>query len=88
MTFQYKHVLLIGATSGIGKAMAHRLVLAGSKVTAVGRRKDRLDEFVTSRGADKASSVVFDITETKKIPQFAAEYVDMSTFCINLITLT
>ena len=45
MAFPYKHVLLIGATSGIGKAMAERLVAEGVKVTAVGRRKDALEEF-------------------------------------------
>lgn len=73
MAFPYKHVLLIGATSGIGEAMANRLVLAGSKVTAVGRRKDRLDKFVNKHGSDKADSVAFDISQNEEIPQFAAE---------------
>lgn len=73
MSFQYKHVLLIGATSGIGKAMANRLISEGIKLTAVGRRKDRLDEFVAKHGEKKADSVAFDIGETDKIPQFAAE---------------
>ncbi|KAF7857846.1 uncharacterized protein EAF02_011213 [Botrytis sinoallii] len=43
MTFPYKNVLLIGATSGIGLAMAERLVQE-CRVTIVGRRKDRLDD--------------------------------------------
>ena len=38
MAFQYQHVLMIGATSGIGAAMADRLIDAGAKVMAVGRR--------------------------------------------------
>ncbi|KAF2705930.1 NAD(P)-binding protein [Pleomassaria siparia CBS 279.74] len=71
MSFQYKHVLLVGATSGIGASMAAHLVNAGVKVTAVGRRKERLDEFVSKHGEEKASSAVFDITKLDKIPAFA-----------------
>jgi NADP-dependent 3-hydroxy acid dehydrogenase YdfG len=73
MPFQYKHALMIGATSGIGRAMADRLILEGVKVTAVGRRKDRLDAFVAEHGEEKAGSVAFDIGEIGRIPQFAAE---------------
>jgi NADP-dependent 3-hydroxy acid dehydrogenase YdfG len=73
MTFPYKHILMIGATSGIGKAMADRLVTAGIKVTAVGRRKDRLDEFVRAHGESRAGAVAFDISDVDNTPQFAAE---------------
>lgn len=73
MSFQYKHVLMVGATSGIGLAMAERLISEGVKITAVGRRKDRLDQFVAKHGAAKADSVVFDIADIDKIPKFAAE---------------
>lgn len=71
MAFPYKHVLLIGATSGIGKAMAGRFVAEGVKVTVVGRRQERLDDFVLSHGSDKASSLTFDIGELENIPKFA-----------------
>ena len=74
MPFQYKHVLMVGATAGIGRAMAERLVQEGSKVTVVGRRKERLDEFVTKYGEEKAQSAPFDISRLDEIPQFAAEY--------------
>ncbi len=70
MSFPYKKVLVIGATSGIGRAMASRLVQEGSTVIVVGRRKENLEEFVHEHGKDKASAVPFDITETKKIPNF------------------
>ena len=73
MSFPYKHVLLIGATSGIGRAMADRLVSEGVKVTAVGRRRDRLDEFVAKHGEEKADRVAFDISKIDRIPKFAAE---------------
>ncbi|KAE8383007.1 CobW/HypB/UreG, nucleotide-binding domain-containing protein [Aspergillus bertholletiae] len=73
MSFPYKHFLLIGATSGIGRAMADRLIESGAKVTAVGRRQDRLDEFVRQHGEDKASAIAFDISKTDQAPQFAKD---------------
>ena len=73
MAFPYRHVLLIGATAGIGKGMADRLVEAGVTVTAVGRRKDRLDAFVSQHGEGSAKSAVFDIADMKQMPKFAAE---------------
>ena len=73
MSFPYKHILIIGATAGIGRALASRLVQSGAKVTVVGRRKERLDEFVQEHGEDKANAVQFDIGDLDKIPGFAAE---------------
>ena len=75
MSFPYKHVLLVGATAGIGRALADRFVETGIKVTAVGRRQERLDEFVSKHGEDKANSAVFDIGDIAKIPEFAKRYV-------------
>ena len=71
MAFPYKHVLLIGATSGIGRAMADRFAETGVKVIAVGRRQERLDEFVSKHGEERASAVAFDISDPAKIPSFA-----------------
>ena len=76
MPFQYKHVLMVGATSGIGAAMADRLVQEGSKVIAVGRRQDRLDSFVHKHGHEKASAMKFDITDRQNIDQFVKRSVD------------
>ncbi|PWY65406.1 oxidoreductase [Aspergillus eucalypticola CBS 122712] len=73
MTFPYKHVLLIGATSGIGLAMANKMLEHGIRVTAVGRRKERLDAWVQENGPEKAYSVVFDISKLDAIPQFVAD---------------
>ena len=64
---------MIGGTSGIGRAMADRLIKADVKVTAVGRRQDRLDDFVKSHGENKASAVAFDITKLDEIPQFVIQ---------------
>ncbi|KAF2736062.1 putative NADP(+)-dependent dehydrogenase [Polyplosphaeria fusca] len=76
MSFPYKHVLLIGATSGIGLAMADRLIKEGVKVTAVGRRKDRLDEFVQKHGTGQASQIIFDVCDLDKISEFASSAIE------------
>ncbi|KAL5044027.1 hypothetical protein BDW71DRAFT_199258 [Aspergillus fruticulosus] len=87
MSFPYKHILVIGATSGIGRAMAERFVENGAKVTVVGRRKERLDAFVSKYGEDKVQSMVFDITQTDKTPEFAKEvttkYPDIDSVYLN-----
>lgn len=75
MPFQYQHVLVVGATSGIGAAMADRLIKEGSKVIAVGRRQDKLDEFVGKHGRDKANAVKFDIADRQNIEKFVRELV-------------
>ena len=76
MPFQYKNTLVIGATSGIGAAMADRLIQEGSKVIAVGRRQDRLDDFVDKHGSEKASAVKFDITNRQNMDGFVKELVN------------
>jgi len=70
MSFPYKHVLLVGATSGIGKAMADKLVANDIHVTAAGRRKDRLEAFVQEHGASKASYVTVDVEDTANLHSF------------------
>ncbi|KAG2420783.1 hypothetical protein HFD88_000397 [Aspergillus terreus] len=78
MSFPYKHILLIGATSGIGLAMADRFVETGVKVTAVGRRQDRLDAFVQKHGSAAADAAAFDISKVDEIPQFVADVTTKS----------
>lgn len=74
MSWPYKKVLVIGATSGIGEALAIRCLKAGSKVVVTGRRKEKLADFVDKYGKDKASAVSFDINEISKIPDFAKRF--------------
>jgi len=75
MPFIYKKVLVIGATSGIGEALASRLIQEGTSVIVCGRRKERLEAFVHKHGKDKASAVPFDITELDRIPAFVTKSV-------------
>ncbi|KAK6528804.1 hypothetical protein TWF694_004038 [Orbilia ellipsospora] len=66
--FNYKKVLIIGATSGIGQALAERFVKEGIEVVVTGRREDRLKEFTTKH---KGSYEVFDLSKIDEIPKFA-----------------
>ncbi|KAJ5892107.1 uncharacterized protein N7473_008335 [Penicillium subrubescens] len=75
MPFAYKKVLIIGATSGIGEALAAKLVENETQVIISGRRKDNLDAFVQRHGSDKVKSKVFDIMKLDQIPQFASEII-------------
>jgi NADPH:quinone reductase-like Zn-dependent oxidoreductase len=70
MGFRYNCVLLVGATSGIGAAMADKLVEEGARVIAVGRRQDRLDAFVKKHGPERASSVRFDVSDHAGLDAF------------------
>ena len=73
MPFDYKRVLVVGGTSGIGAALADRLVHEGSKVIVVGRRQENLDRFIKEHGEDKAAALPFDISKTDEIPGFASQ---------------
>ena len=73
MTFPYKRVLVVGASSGIGEALASRLVHEGSAVIVSGRRKENLADFVHQHGREKATAVPFDVSELDKIPNFVTK---------------
>ncbi|KAL2171142.1 hypothetical protein VTG60DRAFT_3657 [Thermothelomyces hinnuleus] len=87
MAFNYKRVLLVGATSGIGEAMADKLVVEGAKVIAVGRRQERLDAFVQKHGPEKASGIRDDINDRAGMDAFVegvvAQYPDLDCVFLN-----
>jgi len=76
MPFEYKKVLLLGATSGIGHALAVKFLENGVSVIAVGRRQERLDVFKKeygNHGKATLDTAAFDLTNLKEIPNFAKE---------------
>lgn len=77
MSFPYKNVLVLGATSGIGLALAERMIENGIHVIAVGRRKENLESLQQKHGKDKVSTFQFDITDLKAIPSFVEKYIPL-----------
>lgn len=71
--FHYRKVLVVGATSGLGLALAERILSDGCKIIAVGRRQDRLDELQKKHGKDMVSTFKFDITNLDGVKKFAHE---------------
>lgn len=59
-------VLITGATSGFGAAMAHKFVSQGHRVIATGRRKDRLEAFAAELGS-ALLPIVMDVTSKASI---------------------
>lgn len=57
-----KHIMVTGATSGIGFAVTQDLLARGARVTAVGRNTERLDE-LKKLGGDALHPVPFDLTD-------------------------
>ena len=63
MKYPLRSVIIIGATSGIGRAVTERLVAEGVRVGIAGSREDRLKEIQEHLGAERVSYRVMDVTE-------------------------
>jgi len=92
--FPYKKVLVVGATSGIGEALADRMIENGVSVVAVGRRKEKLDAFVQNHGGSQpkagkgaAFAEQFDITDLEGVKGFVEKvtksHPDLSALFLN-----
>lgn len=68
-SLQGKVALITGASSGIGATVAEGLSLAGAKVVAAARRKDKLDQLVAtiSERGGEAIAVSMDVTDRDSI---------------------
>ena len=61
------HYFITGASSGIGAALARKYLAAGSSVTAVARRADRLTSL--GEGHDRFHGAVCDVTDAAALAQ-------------------
>jgi len=61
----YRHAIVVGATSGIGCELAKKLASNGCKVAAIGRREDRLSQM----RSDRILTYPMDVTDFGKIPE-------------------
>lgn len=78
MPFTYKSVLLVGATSGIGAGLADKFIAEGSQVIAVGRRQDKLDDFVKKHNSANAAAIRYDITDSAGLNAFVDKYIRLN----------
>ena len=72
MSLKDKHVVIIGASSGMGLATAKASAEVGAKVTLVARRQDALEQAVTEIGWG-AQAIVADIGDEDAIKSLFAQ---------------
>jgi 3-hydroxy acid dehydrogenase/malonic semialdehyde reductase len=68
-------VLITGATSGFGKAIAERFAAQGDRVIVTGRRSDRLEELseaLSSRYGSEVLTLPFDVRDRKAVEEAVA----------------
>ena len=82
-----KHVLITGASSGIGKETALRLSRAGAKVFISGRNSERLSETYDSLEGSDHEMLVTDLTDERDINALAANVgeIDGLVHCAGIV---
>jgi short-subunit dehydrogenase len=65
-------VIIVGATSGIGKALAALYLEQGAFVGITGRRQALLDQFRDADGASRVFTACFDVTAAGSVNELAA----------------
>jgi short-subunit dehydrogenase len=68
---QIKRIIIVGATSGIGRKMAELYAAAGNIVGIAGRRKELLDE-IENMFPGKIKTECFDVTGNENIERLSA----------------
>jgi short-subunit dehydrogenase len=66
------HVVVTGASSGIGEALAREFAQAGSQVTLVARRRELLDKLAAELGS-RVRVVIADLADPEKATEWLAE---------------
>lgn len=73
----FRHALVVGASSGVGEALARRLAAGGARVALVARRADRLEAIAESinetAGEQRAWPFAHDVGMTGDVPELFQE---------------
>ncbi len=82
-----KHILITGASSGIGKETALRLSRAGAKVFISGRNSERLSETYDSLEGSDHEMLVTDLTDERDVDALAANVgeIDGLVHCAGIV---
>jgi 3-hydroxy acid dehydrogenase/malonic semialdehyde reductase len=70
-------VLVTGATSGFGEAIARRFAAAGASIIAVGRRRERLDALRADLGAARVHALALDVQDRRAVEAGLAAIPDL-----------
>lgn len=70
----FPNAIVVGASSGIGEAIARKLVAEGGRVALVARRKAELDRIAAALG-ERAVPYVHDVTDFADVPRCFARIV-------------
>lgn len=97
MVSKFNNALLIGASSGIGAALARCLAEDGTRVALVARREDELEDvrrgIATAWGQDSAKVYVADVTDFSAAPDLFAriddemETLDLVVYCAGVMAV-
>ncbi len=68
MAQTWKRAIIVGASSGIGEALARTLLGDGCRVALVARRAERLRTLAREAGGDEALVYAHDVTDTAAVP--------------------
>jgi meso-butanediol dehydrogenase / (S,S)-butanediol dehydrogenase / diacetyl reductase len=80
-----RSALITGAGTGIGAAIAERLVAEGARVTLMGRRRDPLQVVAERLGAERATVVPGDVTDEEAVVGAAEAALDRGEGRLDLL---